>query len=411
MSINIIKISKAKKIIISILIAILLVILSIGGYFLYINIRENNEYETALTLIDDLNIEAGKYIKLRDLISNLNGTEEENFIINTSKCGENIITFKYKCPHGIEHEKTFTINIKDTIAPKILSDDSYTITKGSTEDLTKKIFAVDNICGKLKTKIIGDYNTNKVGNYNVIFSAKDDNNNESLKNVTFKVIEPKETSDNKTTNNKLEYTDIVKEHKNKNTKIGIDISGYQKDIDWDILKARGIEFAFIKIGYQEGFGGQLGYDSRFERNMREANRVGIPVGGYFFSYAKTPDEIKEQTKFISEGLSKYKVDLPIYFDWEDWSDMNRQELSIYDMNLMAHVFDEEIQKYGYNSGLYSSAYYLKNIWNGEEFNNIWIAQYNNEVTYKGKYYIWQRCDYGHIEGIDGSLDIDIMYLN
>ena len=55
----------------------------------------------------------------------------------------------------MEHEKTFTINIKDTTAPKILSDSSYTITKGSTADLTKKIFAVDNICGKLQTKILG----------------------------------------------------------------------------------------------------------------------------------------------------------------------------------------------------------------------------------------------------------------
>ena len=403
--------SKAKKIIIIISILILVVGLAIGGYFLYVNIRENNEYETALTLIDDLNIEGGKYIKLKDLIANLNGTEEENFIINTSKVGENTISFKYKCPHGIEHEKTFTINIKDTTAPKILSNDSYTIDKGSTADLTKKIFAVDNICGKLQTKILGDYDVNKIGTYNVIFYAKDDSSNETLKNVTFKVIEPVKPGNTTTNNEVLEYTDIVKEHKNRNTKIGLDISGYQKDIDWDVLKAAGVEFVFVKIGYQEGFGGSLGFDSRFERNMKEAERVGIPVGGYFFSYAKTTDEIKEQTKFIADGLSKYKVDLPIYFDWEDWSDMNRQELSIYDMNLMAHTFDEEMQNYGYQSGLYSSAYYLKHIWAGEEFNNIWLAQYNTEVTYKGKYYIWQRCDYGHIEGINGNLDVDIMYLN
>ena len=402
--------SKAKKIIIIISSLILVVILAIGGYFLYVDIREKDEYETALTLIDDLNIEGGKYLKLNDLISSLNGTVKENFIINTSKTGENTISFKYKCPHGIEHEKTFTINIKDTTAPKILSDDYYTITKGSTADLTKKIFAVDNICGKLQTKILGTYDVNKVGNYNVIFSAKDDSNNETLKNVTFKVVEPT-TSKPTTNNNKLEYTDIVKEHKTKNTLIGLDISGYQKDIDWDVLKAAGVEFVFVKIGYQEGFGGQLGYDSRFERNMKEANRVGIPVGGYFFSYAKTVDEIKEQTKFVADGLSKFKVDLPIYFDWEDWSDFNRQELSLYDMNLMAHTFQDEMKNYGYESSIYGSAYYLRTIWTAEEFDKVWMAQYNDKVTYKGKYYIWQRCDYGHIEGIDGSLDVDIMYLN
>lgn len=404
--------SKLKKIIIIVLCIILVVGLAIGGYFLYVNIRENNEYETALTLVDDLNVEAGKYIRLKDLIANLNGTEEDNFIINTSKTGENTISFKYKCPHGMEHEKTFTINVKDTTAPKILSDDYYTITKGSTADLTKKVFAVDNICGKLQTKILGTYDVNKVGNYNVIFSAKDDSGNETLKNVTFKVVEPTPNETKKTTTTKkIEYTDIVKEHKNRNTMIGIDISGYQKDIDWDKLKAAGVEFVFVKIGYQEGFGGDLGYDSRFERNMKEANRVGIPVGGYFFSYAKTVDEIKEQTKFVADGLSNFKVDLPIYFDWEDWSDFNRQELSLYDMNLMAHTFQDEMKNYGYESSIYGSAYYLRTIWAAEEFDKVWMAQYNDKVTYKGKYYIWQRCDYGHIEGIDGNLDVDIMYLN
>ena len=404
--------SKLKKIIIVVSCIILVVGLAIGGYFLYVNIRENNEYETALTLVDDLNVEAGKYIRLKDLIANLNGTEEDNFIINTSKTGENTISFKYKCPHGMEHEKTFAINVKDTTAPKILSDDYYTITKGSTADLTKKIFAVDNICGKLQTKILGTYDVNKVGNYNVIFSAKDDSGNETLKNVTFQVVEPTPNETKKTTTTKkIEYTDIVKEHKTRNTMIGIDISGYQKDIDWDKLKATGVEFVFVKIGYQEGFGGDLGYDSRFERNMKEANRVGIPVGGYFFSYAKTVDEIKEQTKFVAEGLSKFKVDLPIYFDWEDWSDFNRQELSLYDMNLMAHTFQDEMKNYGYESSIYGSAYYLRTIWTAEEFDKVWMAQYNDKVTYKGKYYIWQRCDYGHIEGIDGNLDVDIMYLN
>ena len=404
--------SKLKKIIIIVSCIILVAGLAIGGYFLYVNIRENNEYETALTLVDDLNVEAGKYIRLKDLIANLNGTEEDNFIINTSKTGENTISFKYKCPHGMEHEKTFTINVKDTTAPKILSDDYYTITKGSTADLTKKIFAVDNICGKLQTKILGTYDVNKVGNYNVIFSAKDDSGNETLKNVTFKVVEPTPNETKKsTTTKKIEYTDIIKEHKNRNTMIGIDISGYQKDIDWDLLKKSGVEFVFVKIGYQEGFGGDLGYDSRFERNMKEANRVGIPVGGYFFSYAKTVDEIKEQTKFVADGLSKFKVDLPIYFDWEDWSDFNRQELSLYDMNLMAHTFQDEMKNYGYESSIYGSAYYLRTIWTAEEFDKIWMAQYNDKVTYKGKYYIWQRCDYGHIEGIDGNLDVDIMYLN
>ena len=404
--------SKLKKIIIIVSCIILVVGLAIGGYFLYVNIRENNEYETALTLVDDLNVEAGKYIRLKDLIAKLNGTEEDNFIINTSKTGENTISFKYKCPHGMEHEKAFTINVKDTTAPKILSDDYYTITKGSTADLTKKIFAVDNICGKLQTKILGTYDVNKVGNYNVIFSAKDDSGNETLKNVTFKVVEPTPNETKKTTTTKkIEYTDIVKEHKNRNTMIGVDISGYQKDIDWDLLKKSGVEFVFVKIGYQEGFGGDLGYDSRFERNMKEANRVGIPVGGCFFSYAQTVDEIKEQTKFVADGLSKFKVDLPIYFDWEDWSDFNRQELSLYDMNLMAHTFQDEMKNYGYESSIYGSAYYLRTIWAAEEFDKVWMAQYNDKVTYKGKYYIWQRCDYGHIEGIDGSLDVDIMYLN
>ena len=62
---------------------------------------------------------------------------------------------------------------------------------------------------------------------------------------------------------------------------GIDVSYWQGTIDWDKVKANGIEFAILRCGY-----GSSGVDTSFERNVRECERVGIPWGAYYFCYAR-----------------------------------------------------------------------------------------------------------------------------
>ena len=66
-------------------------------------------------------------------------------------------------------------------------------------------------------------------------------------------------------------------------KKGIDVSRWQGTIDWEKVKADGVEFAMLRAGY-----GQGNIDAQFERNAGECTRLGIPFGVYWFSYAYTP---------------------------------------------------------------------------------------------------------------------------
>ena len=99
---------------------------------------------------------------------------------------------------------------------------------------------------------------------------------------------------------------------------GIDVSEYQKWIDWDSVKASGIEFAMIRVGYRGWGSGTIIEDKYFERNIREAKRVGLKVGVYFYSGAINTSEAIEEAQFVLNKIRNYSLDYPIAFDFEDF---------------------------------------------------------------------------------------------
>ena len=136
---------------------------------------------------------------------------------------------------------------------------------------------------------------------------------------------------------------------------------------------------------------------------RELSVVGI----YFYSCANNYEDATKQADCVIDKIKDYNFTLPVYFDWESWSYFNEYNVSFYSLNKIANIFISKLNDNGYESGLYSSKYYLDNIWYDEKYENIWLAQYNDEVTYSGKYEYWQRCNTGRISGINGDVDIDI----
>ena len=105
---------------------------------------------------------------------------------------------------------------------------------------------------------------------------------------------------------------------------GIDVSAHQEVIDWDAVKASGVEFAMIRCGYR---GYQYGYvhkDEYFDRNMQEAKRVGIKVGVYFYSQAINPEEAREEADFTLQQIENYELDLPVVFDMEESVNQRRK---------------------------------------------------------------------------------------
>ena len=114
---------------------------------------------------------------------------------------------------------------------------------------------------------------------------------------------------------------------------------------------------------------------------------------------------------MNNQLSEYQIDLPIAFDWESWSSFNKAGMSFYTINKSANEFLNIVApENGNRKGmLYGSKTYLEKIWYPTEY-DTWLAHYTNQTTYQGKYNIWQMCDTGRIDGINGNVDIDIMYV-
>ena len=200
-------------------------------------------------------------------------------------------------------------------------------------------------------------------------------------------------------------------NKTKNTKIGIDVSHWQGTIDYKKVKEQGVEFAFIRIGSQKGIDGKYYLDEKFKENIEGFTKQKIPVGVYFYSYAKNKEDAKKEAKWIIKQLKGYKISLPIVFDWENWYLYQDFNMSFYHLTEVANSFVKTIEKNNYQAMVYSSKNYLEKVWKKID-SKIWLAHYTERTDYQGEYSVWQMCDNGEIEGItENTVDIDIMYNN
>lgn len=259
-------------------------------------------------------------------------------------------------------------------------------------------------------EIVGDYDLKTPGVYSLKYKITDSSGNEATRNFVLNVVQTKQkplASDAESPKDNI--NDIISRYKTPSTKIGIDVSSWQGEIDWQKAKTSGVEFAFIRIGYQTGYDGEYIIDRYFERNIQGATEAGLPVGVYFYSYANNLEQVRSQTNWIVEQISNFPVELGIAFDWENWSEFNIANMSFRTLNNIAAEFIHEVNDRGYNGLLYSSKNYLEHFWKpGSQ--SVWLAQYYNRPTYAGEFDFWQMSCTGIVPGIVGDVDLDIMYL-
>ena len=358
-------------------------------------------------------IEVFEKIKLKDLISNINGTLIENPKVDTETIGKKEIKFKYINDDKIKVDYTISVEIIDTTPPIITYANTKTVTKGYEEDIAKELFCGDNYDPNPICKIEGEYDINNIGTYDLTFIGTDSSGNRSKHDFKLIVKEKTTNKNNVSSNNTRRiytyFDDIVNNYKNDNTKIGIDISHWQGNIDFEKVKKSGVEFVYIRVGRGNGIGKEYVEDEKFVQNIKGFNKVGIPVGIYFYSNANSKEDAKKEVKWIVNKIKKYKVDLEVVFDWENWNYFQEYNLSFYTLTETAKEFNKELKKYGYKGMLYSSKNYLENMWFHVDF-PVWLAHYTKQTNYEGKYKVWQICDDGKVDGIDdNSVDIDIMY--
>lgn len=400
---------KNKKLILIICIVVGIILLSVGGFLLYKYIEIKNAV-VKVVLKDNLEADFADTLRVSSFIESINGKIVDDYYLNTDSLGKKKIDFEYINDDGIKIKYNYEINVVDREAPLIWLGKSYNVTRGSEDNLIDKIMCGDNYDNNPECVIEGDYNLDNVGSYNLVFKATDSSGNVSKKKFILNVNEASSKKESNGVKSVTEFSDVIKDYKNDNTQIGIDVSKWQGDIDFSKLKSAGVEFVIIRIGSSTGINGENFIDSKFIQNIKNANSVGIPVGVYFYSYANSVDRAISDAKWIIENIKDYKVELPIAFDWENWGSFNTYELSFFGLTNMAKGFMDTVKDAGYDAMLYSSKTYLENIWMSVDY-PVWLAHYTKNTNYAGAYSYWQICSNGRVDGINGDVDIDIRYID
>lgn len=391
-----------KKNIIIIGTIIILVILGIIGFNIY-NYYKIKNAKINIELIDNLNIEFNTKVYLSDIIKKVNGTYIDQEI-PTTKLGENTIKFNYINDDKIKVSKDIKYNVIDTIPPFINLPSKYSVIVGSEDNLLKNIMCADNIDDNPTCSIEGEYNLEEVGSYPLIFKAVDKSGNETIKEFELIV---KEKTKQIYSNNYTDFKTIYNKYKTDDTKIGLDLSKYQGDVDFKAIKDEGVSFVIIRVGTIDAKRNYV-KDPKFDEYIKGALKEDIDVGIYFYSYAMDEDEAIRDAKWVIKQIKDYNITMPVAFDWEDFSDYNSYKLSFYKLNKIANAYLNELKSANYTPILYGSKFYLENVWMNEEF-DTWLAHYTDETNYTKDYIMWQLCDNGKINGIKNYVDIDIYY--
>lgn len=189
---------------------------------------------------------------------------------------------------------------------------------------------------------------------------------------------------------------------------GIDVSGYQGNIDWKKVKNDGVKFAIIKLGtiYDED---ENSIESTFERNYNECIKNNIPVGVYVYNYCNSIEALKKGANWVLKVLNKRALNLPVYLDMEDKTIVSEGKAALTNQ---CNEFAKILTNAGYEVGVYANLNWFENYLEAKEFNSnisVWVAQYYKECEYEGKYDIWQYSSSGKVDGISGNVDMNYLY--
>ena len=129
--------------------------------------------------------------------------------------------------------------------------------------------------------------------------------------------------------------------------------------------------------------------------------------------AKNKQEALEEAKWVVEQIKDYDISYPVATDIEIFNQNRLEGVSFSQMTENALTFCNYIRGKGYTPMIYSYANALTKNFDTAKFGNerIWLAQYNDVVTYKGKYHMWQYTSNGSVPGISGRVDMNVAYFS
>ena len=181
---------------------------------------------------------------------------------------------------------------------------------------------------------------------------------------------------------------------------GIDLSQHNIVTDWNEV-SKNVDFVILRAGYGKEFS-QI--DKKFEEYYAECKKRKIPIGCYWYSYAKTKVEAEKEAEVFLKTIKGKQFEFPVYYDVEEYDIFKLGKKAVSEI---ITAFCEKVEKAGYFTGFYSNPYFLRNVVNDTVKSRftLWLANWNSNAPYCD-YGIWQKSANGKISGIDGYADID-----
>ncbi len=198
------------------------------------------------------------------------------------------------------------------------------------------------------------------------------------------------------------------------TRLGVDVSEHQEQIDWESVADAGMEFAFVRIGYRGYTKGAVNPDAYAEDNLTGAKDAGLKVGAYFYSQAISTTEAAQEAEFCIKFLKRYDIDLPVVFDWEYVSsDARTGDIDMQTITDCAKTFCSAIEDAGYEAMVYfnpSISTTHLDLLELQEY-PLWLSLYSDTMDYPHQVEYWQYTQSGTVPGISGDADINLWFVD
>ena len=195
--------------------------------------------------------------------------------------------------------------------------------------------------------------------------------------------------------------------------LGVDVSSYQGNINWQAVRDDGATFAIIRVaGRGYGQAGGIYDDLLAQVNYEGAKRAGLKVGVYFFSQAITAEEAAEEARYILEKTKDWELDMPIVYDWErmdgDTRTANADRRTVTDCML---AFCKEIEAAGKTPMIYFNPEHAESMFFIEEVTRykFWLAFYTDWMTFPYEVNMWQYTSTGKIGDVEGTVDLNLYF--
>lgn len=198
--------------------------------------------------------------------------------------------------------------------------------------------------------------------------------------------------------------------------VGVDLSKQNGDVNFNSLKAAGVDYVMIRLGGRGYSTGQISLDENFKKNIEGAAAAGLDIGVYFYSQAISQEEALQEVNFVIQNLEPYRasVKYPIAFDMEFVANDTARidSLSKDEKTNIATSFLESVKAAGYVPMLYGDKEWLiKEIDLARlQSYDVWLVQEQELPDYPYQFTMWQYSTEGVVNGVTGDANLNISFV-